>query len=229
MVGAFVGYDDTPRRGLRGCVIEGSAPELFQRYLTDLIAINDFHGKPYTFINAWNEWGEGMHLEPDEKNGFRYLEAVLVAKERYREVVSGMQLSIKRDNALFSHKKIIERYSSYWRILDKWIYLKEMGLDISDILRKRAISSVIIYGIGMLGKHLIHDLKGSNVEIVGGIDQKVANTGIGFPVYTLDDQKIEADIVIVTACYEYSDIKKQLSAKGYNNITSLQEILDSEI
>lgn len=84
MVGAFTGYDDTPRRGTKGMVIDHASPEIFKESLAELMAINASHNQPFTFINAWNEWGEGMHLEPDEKDGFAYLEAVSYAKKQYQ-------------------------------------------------------------------------------------------------------------------------------------------------
>lgn len=33
-------------------------------------------GNEFVYINAWNEWGESAYLEPDEKNGYLYLETI---------------------------------------------------------------------------------------------------------------------------------------------------------
>lgn len=74
--GAFVRYDDTPRRGERGKAVTGESPEKFEFYLKELIRISAEKRKRYIFLTAWNEWGEGAFLEPDEKDGYAYLNAV---------------------------------------------------------------------------------------------------------------------------------------------------------
>jgi hypothetical protein len=74
----FVGWDNTARRGRHAIVMTGSTPELFRRQLE--LAVNGVLHKPHeervVFINAWNEWAEGMYLEPDCRFGHQYLEAV---------------------------------------------------------------------------------------------------------------------------------------------------------
>lgn len=75
--GAFVGWDNTPRKGLSGTIILPPTKEEFKDYLRKKIriAINKYH-TDYLFINAWNEWAEGTYLEPDALNGYDYLEAI---------------------------------------------------------------------------------------------------------------------------------------------------------
>lgn len=74
----FVGWDNTPRRGHNGIVIVNSEPAHFASGLTEMIG--SVLAKPYedrlVFINAWNEWAEGNHLEPDLNNGVQFLEVV---------------------------------------------------------------------------------------------------------------------------------------------------------
>lgn len=74
--GAFVGYDDTPRRGVQGRIVLGASPEKFEYYLKKLKHICQEQGKEYIMLTAWNEWGEGAKLEPDTFTEFEYLEAV---------------------------------------------------------------------------------------------------------------------------------------------------------
>ena len=80
--GAFAGYDDSPRRGKNGIILGGNSPEVFRNNLVRMMRKNLIAGNDIQFINAWNEWGEGNMLEPDETYGYSFLEAV-------REVTSG--------------------------------------------------------------------------------------------------------------------------------------------
>ncbi|MBP3300552.1 MAG: glycoside hydrolase family 99-like domain-containing protein [Clostridia bacterium] len=66
--GAFFSWDNTPRHGARGYVITPPSKKQFMRY-ADSVREDE-----YVFINAWNEWAEGMILEPTEHEGTRYLE-----------------------------------------------------------------------------------------------------------------------------------------------------------
>lgn len=66
--GAYFTWDNTPRHKHRGYIITETTKKLFFSYMDKL------KNKEYVFFNAWNEWAEGMILEPTEENGYKYLE-----------------------------------------------------------------------------------------------------------------------------------------------------------
>lgn len=73
---AVVDWDSSPRKGKRSWFMKGSTPELFRRYLETIYKLSQEEGKPFIFIFAWNEWGEGAYLEPDTRNKYSYLEQI---------------------------------------------------------------------------------------------------------------------------------------------------------
>lgn len=74
----FTGWDNTARRNNNAIIIEGNTPALFKaeliRVKEKLSASRNEHD--LFFINAWNEWAEGNHLEPDVLHGSAFLKAV---------------------------------------------------------------------------------------------------------------------------------------------------------
>ena len=68
-------WDNTPRNR-HGVMHAGFTLEKFEQYMKQLVRRAHAENKPMLFINAWNEWGEGAFLEPDEKYGAGKLEAV---------------------------------------------------------------------------------------------------------------------------------------------------------
>ena len=84
--GAFVGWDNTPRKNTRGSVVINNTPSKFENYMVKQInnAKNKYH-KDFIFMFAWNEWAEGGYLEPDEKYNYEYLQAIRNALNKTNE------------------------------------------------------------------------------------------------------------------------------------------------
>ncbi|MBU6499671.1 MAG: glycoside hydrolase family 99-like domain-containing protein, partial [Rhodospirillales bacterium] len=75
----FPSWDNTPRQPLFGTSFDAATPEAFGIYVEEKIEeIRRFlmGEERLLFVNAWNEWAEGAHLEPDSGHGHRWLEAL---------------------------------------------------------------------------------------------------------------------------------------------------------
>jgi len=83
------GWDNTPRRGLNATLIVDGEPVQFGAFLDEAfsatLADERLRKEGFVFVNAWNEWGEGAHLEPDVRYGYSNLEQVAAAIKRFSE------------------------------------------------------------------------------------------------------------------------------------------------
>ena len=76
--GLVPSWDNTARRGRDAYVAVGSSPAAYRGWLGELArqALERVDvTEPLVFVNAWNEWAEGTHLEPDDRYGRAWLEA----------------------------------------------------------------------------------------------------------------------------------------------------------
>ncbi|MES2341262.1 MAG: glycoside hydrolase family 99-like domain-containing protein [Pseudomonadota bacterium] len=77
--GAMPSWDNTARRQDNSWSHHHATPGAFQAWLEAMFADTrrqNFGEERIVFINAWNEWAEGAHLEPDQRYGHGWLEAV---------------------------------------------------------------------------------------------------------------------------------------------------------
>ena len=69
-------WDNSARRKINYFILHHSTPQKYKVWLQHIINNYKWEDMPesFLFINAWNEWAEGNHLEPCQKWGREFLE-----------------------------------------------------------------------------------------------------------------------------------------------------------
>lgn len=84
--GVMPGWDNTPRIQDRSQCFVNAEPANYARWLRAVVEqtrATRAGDERLVFINAWNEWGEGCHLEPDVRHGRAFLDATAHALMRH--------------------------------------------------------------------------------------------------------------------------------------------------
>jgi 2-polyprenyl-3-methyl-5-hydroxy-6-metoxy-1,4-benzoquinol methylase len=108
-----MGWDNTARFGKRANIYTNYSTELYYNWLVE--ALNRTRKKfdntqKILFINAWNEWAEGVYLEPDKKFGYSSLNTTSKA-------IFGLPLYSGQQKLLTSPE---ESFAIYTQTADKY-------------------------------------------------------------------------------------------------------------
>jgi lipopolysaccharide biosynthesis protein len=79
--GVSPGWDNSSRRRAKPATIfHDNTPESFEKWISgkEMQFIKKENMDEFLFINAWNEWAEGNHLEPCKKWGTKFLEKIKI-------------------------------------------------------------------------------------------------------------------------------------------------------
>lgn len=127
------------------------------------------------------------------------------------------------------HKRIyykrISHEKQYLNVMHQWLILKEKNMSLSDILKEYHVNHVAVYGMGILGRHIIRELEGSGIIVDYGIDQKSIDAYQEIIVYTPNNSLQKVDAVINTVVWAQREIEQLLKGKLSCPIFNLEELV----
>lgn len=116
---AMLSWDNTARKPNNSHTFHGFSLLRYKQWLSFLCSNVSSKrkyaaGEKLVFVNAWNEWAEGTHLEPDRKFGYGYLQATYDVLANHAEP----SLSIEADQPSKTHRLAAIVHVHYPQVLD---------------------------------------------------------------------------------------------------------------
>ncbi len=226
----LTGYDTTPRRGINGECILNNNVETFEYMMDKLYEKSIQFNNEYVFIDAWNEWGEGMYLEPDAFNGYKFLEAHKLVVEKYKDKMVDDKTEIAntifyKDEQIKILDNTVQKYKSFFDdAIGILSIIQAKKAAFWDYFQKNEIDSVAIYGMGQLGRILICEFKKENIKVMYTVDRGVGQFSNEIKMFRPEEILPKVDMLIVTA-YDYKNILEKLNLNNIKKVISLKELI----
>lgn len=215
-------WDNTARRKQGGTVFEGSTPERYKHWLANALVDSEARientADRLIFVNAWNEWAEGAHLEPDARYGHAYLAAT-------RDALIEHKLRVPQKIVIVSHDALYHGAQTLSLNLAR-IMSETFGFEVD----------LVVLGEGPMIEDFekvaaVHDLSGHAPDSpaahslaaelkIGGARTAICNTTVSGPfARTLKDNGFEVISLIhelpsVIAQYGLEDAAKDVAASA---------------
>jgi hypothetical protein len=137
--GLFPSWDNSARKRNQALIFHNADPAKYEYWLRGLVSYtrqNLVGDQRLIFINAWNEWAEGAHLEPDMRYGSAFLEATkraLSGKTDPKQLFSLLAEQIKQ----ISNPDLRERIEGYAEEIHA--QLNNLGRTVEYFTRERGM------------------------------------------------------------------------------------------
>ena len=122
-----------------------------------------------------------------------------------------------------------EKFKKNMKCLDKWLSNRENNKWIADYLNTCGFSRVGIYGYGILGKHLVHELQKRDFSIKWVMDRSSLGDEVYHNIQRPDNlcELEDGEMAIITSLAAVEDVEALLLQSVTGKVISIEELIDA--
>lgn len=140
-------------------------------------------------------------------------------------ILGAISTNILKNKQQANVEKKIDKFKEYYNLLNQWLNLKQDGVALEKYFKDRSFSNIAIYGMGEIGNRLWDELKDSDITVIYGVDKSLDNAYAEMDMYTPEDKLPKADVIVVTAIFDFRNIEELLAENVDFPIISLEEVV----
>lgn len=109
--------------------------------------------------------------------------------------------------------------------MNQWVKVKQEGRNLSEYFRQCGYKKIAIYGMGYIGETLLNELKGTETEVLYGIDRNASSTYANIDVVSLSDEFKPVDAIVVTVIDSFEMVSERVQEKINCPILSIIDVV----
>lgn len=138
-------------------------------------------------------------------------------------LMSSLHMLIKKRTE--KNKTLEVKHLNDFHLMHRWLQIYQEGKNLAEYLENMGCKKIAVYGMGLAGERLLDEIRGTDIQILYGIDKRAHKFNGEIEVYSLYDELPEVDAVIVTVPMYFDSIKLELEKITDSKIISLEDIL----